>query len=102
MHTWGSIAITSPWLVTNLTMYGTPLTCAVTFIIGGVKLAKLGPLAIFHAQLVGLAAWQVLGRSKNIRELITDLIIALLFKCSGSFGIWQVWHIKLLLYHFYT
>ena len=41
-------------------MYGTPPTHAVPFGIGkGVKLAKLGPLAKFHAQLVGLVAWQV-------------------------------------------
>ena len=50
----------SPWPITNLTMYGNPSTCAVTFSIGdGVELVKLGLLAEFHAQLVCLAAWQV-------------------------------------------
>ena len=61
MHTWRLIALPSPWLVTTLTMYGTPPTCTVIFGIDkGVKLAKLGPLAKFYAQLVGLAAWKVL------------------------------------------
>ena len=55
------MAIPSTWLVTNLTMYSTPLNCAVTFGIGeGVESAKLGLLAKFHTQLVGLAAWKVL------------------------------------------
>ena len=58
VHTQRLMAIPSPWIVTNLTMYGTPPTCAVTFGIGkGVESAKLGPLAKFHAQLVSLAAW---------------------------------------------
>ena len=39
----GQIAILSPWIVSNLTMYSTPPTYAVTFGIGeGVELAKLG------------------------------------------------------------
>ena len=60
MHTQRLMAIPSPWLVTNLTIYSTPPTCDVIFGIGkGVELAKLGPLAKFHAQLVGLVAWQV-------------------------------------------
>ena len=51
---------TQPLAITNLTIYGTILTCTVTFDIGkGVELAKLGPLAKFHAQLVDLVAWQV-------------------------------------------
>ena len=42
--------ITIPWIVTNLTMYGTPLTRAVTFGIGkGMKSDKLDHLARFHA-----------------------------------------------------
>ena len=46
MHTQRLMAIPSPWLVTNLTIYSTPLTYAVTFGIGkGVELAKLGPLS---------------------------------------------------------
>ena len=54
------MAIPSPWTITNLTMYGTPPTCTVTFGIGnGVESVKLGFLAKIHAQLVGLVAWQV-------------------------------------------
>ena len=57
MHTWRSIAIPNPWLVTNLTIYGTLPTCAEVFgIVSGVELVKLVLLARFHAQLVGLAA----------------------------------------------
>ena len=60
MHTQRSMAIPSPWLVTNPTMYGTPPTRTVTFGISkGVESTKLGLLAKFHAQLVGLMAWQV-------------------------------------------
>ena len=55
------MAITNPWQVANLTMYGTPPTCAVTFRIGdGVESVKLDLLASFYAQLVGLAVCQVL------------------------------------------
>ena len=51
------MAIPNPWPVTNLAMYSTPPTCAVVFgIYKGVELAKLGSLAKFHAQLVGLVA----------------------------------------------
>ena len=51
------MTIPSPWVVTNLSMYSTLPTRAVTFGIGkGVELAKLGPLAKLHTQLVGLAA----------------------------------------------
>ena len=58
MHTWRLVVIPSPWLVTNLTMYGTLLTCTMTFGISkGVESANLGPLAKFHAQLVGLVSW---------------------------------------------
>ena len=54
------MAIPSPWLVINLTMYSTPPTCTVTICIGkGVELVKLGYLHKFQAQLVSLAAWQV-------------------------------------------
>ena len=54
------IAIFSPWLVSNLTIYGNLPRCIVTFGISkGVESAKLGPLSKFHAQLVGLAACQV-------------------------------------------
>ena len=54
------MAIPSPWPVTKLTIYSTPLTCAVTFFIGdGMESVKLGFLTKFHSQLVGLAAWQV-------------------------------------------
>ena len=43
------MAIPSPWLVTNLTMYDTSPTKAVTFGIGnGVELVILGLLAKFH------------------------------------------------------
>ena len=60
MHTQRSIAILSPWLVTNLTMYSTTSTCKIIFDIRkGVEYTKLGLLAKFHAQLVGLAALQV-------------------------------------------
>ena len=41
-------------------MYGIPPTCAVILGIGkGIELAKLGPLAKFHTQLVSLVAGQV-------------------------------------------
>ena len=61
------MAISSPCLVTNVTMYSTPPTCAVIFGIDkGVELAKLCPLAKFHAQLVGLAAWKVSKTHKEI------------------------------------
>ena len=60
MHTHKSMVIPRLWLVTNLTIYSTSPTFAVIFRINkGVELAKLGPLAEFHAQLVGLTAWQV-------------------------------------------
>ena len=53
VHTWGSINIPSTWQLTNLTMYSTLPSCAMTFGIGkGVELVKLGLLAKFHAQLV--------------------------------------------------
>ena len=59
MHTWRLMAIPSPWTVINLAMYSTPPTCTMTFgIFKGVELVKLGFLAKFYAQLVGLAAWQ--------------------------------------------
>ena len=68
------MAIPNPWLVSNITIYSTHLTCAEIFgIAKGVELAKLGSLAKFHAQLVGLVAWQV---PKHNREFIKDLIIA--------------------------
>ena len=51
------MAVPIPWLVTNLTMYGNPQAHVMIFSIGkGVELAKLGPLAKFHAQLVVLVA----------------------------------------------
>ena len=51
------MAIPSPWLVTNLTIYSTPPTCAVIFGVSEcVELARLGFLARFYAQLIGLAA----------------------------------------------
>ena len=54
------MAVLNPWLVANLTIYGIPPTLTVISSISkGVELAKLGPLARFHAQLVSLAAWQV-------------------------------------------
>ena len=54
------MAIPSPWLITNLTLYSSLPTCAVTLSIGdGVESVKLGLLVKFHAQLVSLAAWQV-------------------------------------------
>ena len=60
MHTWRLMAIPIPWLVTNLTMYSTPPTCAVAFGNGQCEeLAKLGPLTEFHTQLISLEAWQV-------------------------------------------
>ena len=53
------MAVPSPWPVTNLTMYGNPLTCAMIFGISKcVELAKLGLFAKFHAQLVHLVASQ--------------------------------------------
>ena len=55
------MAIPNPWLVINLTMYGTPLFCAMTFSIdNSVELVNLDLLAKFYAQLVSLAAWKVL------------------------------------------
>ena len=55
------MAIPSPWLVTNLDMYGTPPICTVIFSIGdSVELVKLGLLPRFHAQLYCLVAWKVL------------------------------------------
>ena len=57
MHNWRSMAIPSPWPVTNLTMYSTPPTCAVIFGIGNsVGLVKLGIVSTFYIQLVGLAS----------------------------------------------
>ena len=54
------MAIPSPWPVINPTIYGTPLTCTVTFGSGdGVESAKMSLLAKYHAQLFNLAAWQV-------------------------------------------
>ena len=54
------MAIPSPWPVTNLTIYSTPPTCAVTFCIGdGMESVRFVLLAKFHAQLVSLMAWQV-------------------------------------------
>ena len=51
------MAILISWLVANLTMYSTPLTCAVIFGISkGVELDTLDPLAKFHTYLVSLAA----------------------------------------------
>ena len=44
------MAISSPWPVTNLTIYGTPPTRVVTFSVGDSKeLVRLGLLAKFHA-----------------------------------------------------
>ena len=61
MHTQRSIAILSPWLVTNLAIYNTPETHAVIFSINNfVESVTLGLLAKFYAQLVGLATGQVL------------------------------------------
>ena len=61
MHIQRSIAIPSLWIVANLTMYSNPLICAVMFgISNGVESVKLGLLTRFHAQLVSLAAWQVI------------------------------------------
>ena len=58
MYIQRSVAIPSLWLVTNLTIYGTPPTHAVMFGIGkGVEWAKLGPLAKFHSQLVGFLGY---------------------------------------------
>ena len=60
MHTWKSMAVPSPWIITNLTMYSASPAHAVAFsICGGEKSAKLDPLAKFYAQLVVLAAWQL-------------------------------------------
>ena len=57
MHTWRLIALLSPWLLTNLNIYGTPPTHTVKFGISeAVVSAKLGSLAKFYAKLVGLAA----------------------------------------------
>ena len=57
MHTHRSMAVSSPWIVSNLTMYSTPLIFTEAFSIGeGVESIKLGILSIFHAQLVILAA----------------------------------------------
>ena len=54
------MVIPSPWSVTNLTMYNTLPTCTVIFGVGvDVELVKLGLLAKFNAQLIGLSAWQV-------------------------------------------
>ena len=53
MYTQRSMAILIPFLIINLTMYGTPSTCTVTFGIGeGMELTKLGLLDKSHAQLV--------------------------------------------------
>ena len=61
LHIQRSVAIPKPWLVTNLTIYGTPSICAIIFSIGdGVESAKVRFLAKFHAQFVCLVAWQVL------------------------------------------
>ena len=50
MHTQRSMVIPNPWLVTNLTMYDTSLTCAATFGIGNsLETVKLGLLAESHA-----------------------------------------------------
>ena len=60
MHTQRLMAIPSPWIVTNLTMYSTLPICAVIFSISkGVESVKFVPLAKFHTQLVSLVAWQV-------------------------------------------
>ena len=60
MHNQRSIVIPSPWPVTNPTIYSTLPIYTVIFNIGnGVESIKLGLFAKFHAQLVGLVAWQV-------------------------------------------
>ena len=65
------MAVPKPWLVTNLSMYSTPLICPVIFNISeGVELAKLGPLAKFDAQLVGLVAWKVLKTHQGTHQVI--------------------------------
>ena len=59
VYTWRSMAIPSPWSVTNLTIYSTFPTHAVTFGIGnGVESAKKSLLISFHAQFVYLEAFQ--------------------------------------------
>ena len=68
------MAIPSPWLVINITMYGTPPTCTVIFsITEGVELEKLGALANF---MLNWLVWWYGRFLKHIRELITDLFIA--------------------------
>ena len=85
MHTWRLIAIPSPWQVTNLTIYSTLPTCTVLFGISkGVELAKLGSLARFHAQLVGLAAWQVPRTHQGTDHRSHYIVIFQLY--------WWFWH----------
>ena len=82
------MAIPSPWPVTNLTMYSTPLTCAMILSIGdSVELVELGLLAKFYTQLVCLVAWQV---PKSHQGTCHRSYHNVFFNGTSGFGIWKV------------